>query len=96
MVPVGDDDRGPGDLAVMASTRAGSSSDHSSWVTPSSSVQLSSGGSSSSSSAVSPGAGERPQTAERLAPVARSSLSRSLFAFGVVCSWGRMPPSPGG
>ena len=38
--------------------------------------------------------GVRPQIGSRLARVARSSASRSLFAFGIVRSWGSTSPSP--
>ncbi len=35
-----------------------------------------------------------PQIGSRFARVARSSASRSLFAFGIVRSWGSTSPSP--
>ena len=47
------------------------------------------------SRSVRPLASDRPQIAERLARHERSRSSRSLLAFLVVCSWGRMSV-PGG
>ena len=58
-------------------------------------AQEATGAWSSSSSSDRPGAGDRPHTADRLAWVARMRCRRSDLALGVVCSWGRMPPSPG-
>ena len=62
---------------------------------PSGSVQSATASSSVRSRSVSPADGERPHTAERFASQARSMSSRSLRAFGVVCSCGRIWPSGG-
>ena len=75
---------------------AGSSTTPELWVTPSSSVQLATGGPARVEQV---GQARRPATGPRSATgwhsVARSRSSRSLLAFGVVCSWGRISPSPG-
>jgi len=81
--------------AEMAAQVSGSSMRHTVWRTPSSSTRSASGGSCTGSRSVSPLASERPQMADRFARHARSRSSRSLLAFLVVCSCGRMSV-PGG
>ena len=74
--------------AWMASTRAGSSM-RSSWcTTPSPSVTVASRSPGSRVRSARPAASDRPQIGDRLARVARVRSSRSVEAFGVVCSWG--------
>src|ERR687897_183921 len=75
--------------AAMASHRSGSSTTHTVWRTPSSSMAAT-GSVSTGSRSVRPLASDSPQMAERLARHARSRSRRSLRAFGGVCSWGGM------
>ncbi len=82
---------------MIVSTAASSVSCHSSWPTPSSSCHDPMACASDGSSRFDrPSARDSPHTGDRLVVVARSRSSRSLFAFGVVCSWGRTSPVPGG
>ena len=64
------------------------------WMTPSASTTEPTGSPGSERRALNPILVESPQTGERLASVARVRSSRSVFAFGVVCSCGRTPPAP--